>query len=337
MTTVNKKRHFEISILLAQLFFTVSCGNMQASIQEPSGFLENPSQENIPIRHESGYRYEEAIEATEVREMREQEKAQEPSVEQGSTDNSTKESAEKEGEKSPSQVLNPVPVPSPKPTVTEVGAPKASELNGPGVLKPTVYYFVVLNEDEKSCDKKTYLHGAGGKKLLSVCPKTAEACGLQGSCAVVQDGKRHTFNILGRVDGQDRFFEVDEKGCRFGYGVNSSCLDPFYTLAADLTIYKPGEVIYVPAVVGLELPDGSKHTGYFVIRDQGRGIKGRGRFDFYSGFYSWLDPKNPFNKLGLGDVNTNIPYFRVTGETAKKILQVRAYPQLPPRSPLRIK
>lgn len=210
-------------------------------------------------------------------------------------------------------------------------SPRATDMEGPGVLKPTVYYFPVINEDTKGCPLPTKqpLHGAGGKILGHVCKETAEACGLQGSCAIVQNGQMKTYNIIGRFEGQDRFFEIEKEGCRFGYGVQSSCLDPFFTLAADLNIYKPGEVIFVPAVVGLVLPDGTVHDGYFIIRDQGRGIVGRGRFDFYSGYYSWLDQKNPFNKLGLGDVKTNIPYFRVRGETAKKILAARSYPKLP--------
>ncbi|AHI06906.1 hypothetical protein BDW_12030 [Bdellovibrio bacteriovorus W] len=209
--------------------------------------------------------------------------------------------------------------------------PPKSEMDGPGVLKPTVYYFAVINEDTNGCskDQKRTLYGAGGKKLLEICSKTMSACSLQGSCGIIQDGKLHTYNIIGKFNGQERYFEVDEEKCPFGYGVKSSCLDPFYTLAADLAIYKPGEVIYIPSIVGLELPDGSKHDGYFVIRDQGRAIKGRGRFDFFSGYMSWYDSQNPFKKVGLGNVKTNIPYFRISGRTAKKVLNERAYPLLP--------
>ncbi len=213
--------------------------------------------------------------------------------------------------------------------VEKVDIDKTADFTGPGVLKPTVYFFASFNEDESKCTQDTVLHGKGGVELIRVCKKTEEDCGLQGSCAVIQNGKARSFNVIGRFEGQDRYFEIDEDGCRFGYGVRESCLDPFYTLAADLGIYKPGQVIYVPAVVGLILPDGSKHTGYFVIRDQGRGIKGTGRFDFFSGTFSWRNSKNPFKKLGLGDVNTNIPYFKVSGKTAEKILKRRAFPQLP--------
>lgn len=216
-------------------------------------------------------------------------------------------------------------------TKNDKNAEADPKIEGPGVLKPTIYYFPTINEDEKKCDDKDkkVIHGEGGKELVTVCASTEAICGEQGTCAIIQDGMKKTFNIIGRFQGQDRYFEIKKDGCIFGYGVRSSCLDPFYTLAADLNIYKPGDVIFVPAVEGLELPDGSKHNGYFIIRDQGRGIVGRGRFDFFSGSYHWADSKNPFKKLGLGDVKTNIPYFKVLGESAAQVLKDRSYPRLP--------
>lgn len=328
-----QKKNLVTLLLLSKFLLLASCGQMKANLEHPSGAWEENStvstSQYLPGEPDPDF-FAEASEATEVREVQEKKPTTVVKTESSQVDeqkNQTPPPQEPKKEQPP-VTQTPAPKPSPKPTIA---APTQAEMNGPGVLKPTVYFFVVINEDKNSCaaNAKSTLYGAGGKKLLTVCAKTLNACALQGSCAVVQNGKTHTFNVIGRFDGQDRFFEIEQDGCRFGYGVNSSCLDPFYTLAADLTIYKPGEVIFVPAVVGLELPDGSKHSGYFVIRDKGRGIIGRGRFDFFSGYFSWLDPKNPFNKLGLSDVSTNIPYFRVSGESAKKFLLSRAYPQIP--------
>lgn len=209
------------------------------------------------------------------------------------------------------------------------GTPPENDLSRPGVLKPTVYYFAKIDEDNSSCSRDVNLRDVDGKVLIRVCKTTATTCGLQGSCAVVQSGKIQSLNILKRVDGEDRYFEIDQNSCRFGYGVRSSCLDPFYTVAADLSLYKPGDVIYVPSVVGLKLPDGSEHNGFFVVRDRGRGIKGPGRFDFFSGTMSWREGGNPFAKIGLRSVDTNVPYHRVRGETARRVLQERSYPALP--------
>lgn len=200
----------------------------------------------------------------------------------------------------------------------------------PGILKPTVYYFPVLDEDINTCEDSTKmdLHGAGGKVLLRVCPETEDACRLQGSCAIIQNEKSYSFNFLGLYEGQKRFFPIEDK-CFFGFGVSNICLDPYYSIAADLSIYKPGQVIFVPAAVGLELPDGSKHNGYFVIRDRGSHIKGIGRFDFFSGEYSWRNPKNPFKKIKLGDIRSAMPYYLILGELANKVLEIRGYPNLP--------
>lgn len=290
------KNSLKVLVFVSSFSSLISCGKMEASIQHPSGVWEKESSKNestvlsnSPFTGKISF---DEVSGTDVKEIETKD---------------TKEVADS------------------KPSVG------SADMEGPGVLKPTVYYFAIINEDKNSCvdSEKTVLHGVGGKDLLRVCPQTEKICGLQGSCAVVQNEITRAFNIIGRFQGQDRYFEIEKDGCRFGYGVKSSCLDPFYSLAADLSIYKPGDVIYIPAVVGLELPDGSKHDGYFVVRDQGRGIVGRGRFDFFTGYYSWLDQKNPFNKLGFGDVTTNIPYYRVRGEAAQKVLAHRAFPKLP--------
>ncbi|MGE5085425.1 MAG: 3D domain-containing protein [Bacillota bacterium] len=210
----------------------------------------------------------------------------------------------------------------------KVGATDVAES---GFLKPTIYYFPVYDEDKGGCpaSEKVTLHGEDGQPLMNVCRKSSNSCGLQGTCSIIQKGKIRLFNILDRIRGQDRYFEIDRDECRFGYGVHSICLDPFYTLAADLKIYKPGDVIFIPAVVGTVLPSGTIHDGFFVVRDKGRGIKGRGRFDFFTGLLSWLDNKNPFAKLGLGDKKTSIQYFKIKGPKAEEILSRRVYPKLP--------
>ncbi|KYG66113.1 hypothetical protein AZI86_03350 [Bdellovibrio bacteriovorus] len=260
--------------------------------------------------------------------------AEQPKVEQNSNDKEVEkqETVKPKTERDPSKKTSRVAKPTEEKEDSEKPVAKAeaekSDFTGPGRLKPTIYYFPVFNEDESKCEKDTMMHASGGKELLKVCEKTAKECGLQGSCAIVQDGVTRSFNVLGARNGQDRFFEIKDS-CKYGFGVENACLDPFYTLAADLSLYEPGQVIYIPGVVGMELPDGSKHSGYFVIRDRGRGVTGTGRFDFFSGMMAWKDSKNPFTKMGLGDVKTNIPYYKVKGKTAQQVLRHRAFPKLP--------
>ncbi|WP_413574803.1 hypothetical protein ACLVWU_11285 [Bdellovibrio sp. HCB290] len=209
--------------------------------------------------------------------------------------------------------------------------PAAKDVVGTAKLKPTVYYFPIFDTEKTTCpdSQKVTLYGQGGKTIIKVCKKISDACGLQGSCSIKKNGKIRLLNILARIKGQNRYFEIDREECKYGYGVRTVCLDPFHTLAADLTIYKIGEVIYVPSVIGLILPDGSMHDGYFIIRDKGAGIMGRGRFDFYSGFMPWYDKTNPFNKIGLADKNTEVPYMRITGSKAKEVQVRRNYPSIP--------
>lgn len=325
------KKHITRPVVVTLSLLLAACGNMESGIRTFTTVQENsPGQEaQLGSSNDYGYYgYEEAMDSHEQVVLETITPRKQSSAET-TVSEPAKESPEAEvpGNK-PDETPQKPEVKPESPAAPKIAK---SEMVGPGVLKPTVYYFPVINEDEKGCTakEKRDLHGAGGKVLLKVCARTHAMCALQGTCGVIQKKEMHTFNIIGRFEGQERFFEIPADGCRFGYGVRNSCLDPFYTLAADLSIYQPGEVIFVPAVVGLVLPDGSVHSGYFVIRDKGRGIKGLGRFDFFTGHYSWLDPENPFKKLGLGDVNTGIPYFRIKGDAARKVQVYRAYPDLP--------
>lgn len=208
----------------------------------------------------------------------------------------------------------------------------SKDVSEKGTVTPTVYYFPVIDEDDGDCSKKIDMRDSKGKKLIRICRTTQSACALQGACAIVQDGELRSFNISGRAEKHDIFFEMTEHDCRFGYGVKSSCLDPFYTLAADMSIYKPGDVIYIPSVRGLKLPDGTDHSGYFVVRDSGRAIVGKGRFDFFSGYYHWRSGDNPFSKIGLTSKKTKIPYYRIRGDLAKTVQAARGFPRLPEKA-----
>ncbi|MDG0814849.1 3D domain-containing protein [Bdellovibrio svalbardensis] len=309
-----------------------ACGNLSAEISStsPSVFQQQQKQEQqqqqqdqtqnefletMPLHDLGASEYQAFAEMEEPDALDEWFQAQQPSSEQTPKDEPTAE---------PKSTDSNPKVPT-KPTEPE------HQVAESGVIKPTVYYFPVFNEDKKLCDKDEVrtLHGTSGEKIINVCPSTLNSCGLQGSCAVIQKGVRRSFNISDRIRGQDRYFEMTNTECRYGYGVRSACLDPFYTVAADLDIYKPGDVIYVPAAVGLKLPDGTTHNGYFIVRDQGRGINGKGRFDFYSGFLSWRDSQNPFRKLRFEDMKTQVPYAKIIGAKAEQVLKSRAYPKLP--------
>ena len=244
------------------------------------------------------------------------------------TNSGSKSSSPVEKRNDPIVTATPLPVPE---DVKKEDLFFAGEIAEVGKITPTIYNFAIVDDDKKVCKKtdKTDLAGTGGAVYMQVCKHTVAVCGEEGSCTIIKGGEAYAVNVTQKVRGQDLFYDISRGGCQYGYGVKDICLDPFYTVAADLSIYKPGDVIYVPGVLGLKLPNGQKHDGFFIVRDRGRGIKGRGRFDFFSGYYPWSHGQNPLNKMGLSDVGTRIPYYKVVGPRAALIRKSRGYPNLP--------
>lgn len=196
---------------------------------------------------------------------------------------------------------------------------------------PTIYYKPVIYIEKESCASEDLrdLIDENDKVLISLCRKSYDNCLLQGSCYVVSGEKTRNFNVTNKKDGTYRFAEKKEHRCPYGYGVRALCLDPFYSIAADLTIHKVGDVIFVPRLVGLRLPNGLAHNGYLVIRDQGGAIIGENRFDFFTGFFGPYDKGNVFANFGLGDKNHRFGYQKANEEVAKMIRELRNYPNIP--------
>lgn len=224
--------------------------------------------------------------------------------------------------------------PNPRPILSLPGLippPDKNDIVETGRLIPTIYYSPVFDEDTMGCQEsvRVPMRDMKGNKLMDVCPKTHASCGFQGSCVIKKNKIQQVWNVIDRVDGEDRFAAVSAR-CRFGYGVydkknrRSFCLQPYVTIAADLDIYNPGDVIFVPKARSLELPGGQKHDGYFIVADRGRLIKGKGRFDFFSGNQHWKDIQNPLAKIELNSKNSDLEYHKVVGpeaETFKKTLK----------------
>ncbi len=93
--------------------------------------------------------------------------------------------------------------------------------------------------------------------------------------------------------------------CPTTKGADATCLIPFISVAADLSLYNPGDIIEMPALKGKKFPllNGGTftHPGYFIVSDTGGAIKGKGRFDFFSGFFGIRNKKNPFGYKGASD------------------------------------
>ena len=225
---------------------------------------------------------------------------------------------------------------------TSVGAQKTNEEQ----LKPTIYYIKMLNLNKKCSSKKT-IYNELGKAIVQVCPTQYKLCVIEGTCALSKDASpeeefvtvnpieesEHAsvplINYYKTQNGRHLFVKVNQNRCPFGYGARGLCLDPFYTIAADLTIHKLGDVIFVPSVKGLKLPNGEVHDGHFIVRDKGGAIKGRNRFDFFTSYFTSRNLSNPLLALNLGNPNARVKFQWVRGALAESVRESRRYPLTP--------
>lgn len=198
-----------------------------------------------------------------------------------------------------------------------------------GMIIPTIYYLPVIYNDLMYClpSNKVPVVDTRGQILTKICSTHYKDCALQGSCVVIEKDQRIRISVSSVRLGVTTFSRVAESTCPNGQTGAGICVDPFHSIAADLSIYKLGDVIFVPAIAGIKLPDESQHSGYFIVRDTGSAIKGKGRFDFYTGYYGLNHPKNVFVKYQLGDKNTRLPYYKVVDTIAQKVRSSRNFPR----------
>ena len=80
---------------------------------------------------------------------------------------------------------------------------------------------------------------------------------------------------------------LDSLGCR---------VVPMRTIAVDKSIIPRRTVIFIKETVGLKMPDGADHDGYWYASDVGGAIKGK-RIDLYTGHGA--ASMRPIQKLNL--------------------------------------
>ncbi len=204
----------------------------------------------------------------------------------------------------------------------------------------TIYYVETYSEtdvNQCSADLKINMIDRQSVVLARVCKKVYDGCLMEGTCLVSVKNKLQMFNVDGKLNGLRRFRNITNNECKYGHGANSDlktsyknmCMDPFYSIAADLSIYDLGDVVYLPSAVGLALPTGEIHDGYFIVRDTGQSISGHGRFDFFTGFFNAKNANNPFTKIKFNDPQSFPEYFLADPVQSKKTRQHRNFPLLP--------
>ena len=212
----------------------------------------------------------------------------------------------------------------------------------------TMYYIPTISystSQDCSASDIVSMRNRDGKPFASVCRKAYRSCLMQGTCRLeVKQGSRFNkilLNVGGRLeDGAYAFKDVTSHDCQFGIGnatdrfrsYSKMCLEPYYSVAADLSIYNLGDVIYMPILKGVKLPNGKIHDGYVIVRDSGQKIKGRGRFDFFTGF-SPVNKDNAFYKVGLSGGVHYPEYYVIEGYAAERIRIIRNFPMISIESP----
>lgn len=203
---------------------------------------------------------------------------------------------------------------------------------------PTIYYIPDFSQNSLlDCGPAIQINLKRSKdniQKLNLCKRIYDKCLLQGTCAIQFEGNKTLINYQKKTNGIVQFQIVNTSICPFGLGDSSDgqksysvmCIDPFRSVAADLSIYPLGTVIYIDELVGISLPNGTIHDGYFVVRDSGGNIDGRGRFDFFTGFLP-TGKQNIFSQIGLGG-EANFKYHVVVGPEAERILNQSGFPRL---------
>jgi len=206
----------------------------------------------------------------------------------------------------------------------------------------TVYYIETFTEAEANqCDEnlKVNILDRKDQVFTRACKKVSDSCAMEGTCRVWVKNKMLMLSYDGVFQNTRRFRNITNatQDCKYGYGASidsiasykAMCVDPFFSVAADLSIYHLGDVIYLPSVQGIVLPTGEIHDGYFIVRDTGGAIDGEGRFDFFTGFFTMKNLRDSFVKLKLNDEQSFPNYFLIDGDQAERIRKQRNFPLLP--------
>ncbi len=200
-------------------------------------------------------------------------------------------------------------------------------------LLPTTYY--IADETKVSCrgryrryryrgHERSRIRDLKGRTLAVVCSRFYRVLKMEGTGLL---RPRRGQRLLVNWDALGRFRVV--RRCRFGVGVQQRCLLPFHTIAADLSAYAVGDILYIPRLRGLRLPDGSEHSGLFIVQDTGGAFRriGPRRVDLFVG--TQTSANNVFLRAGVHHRRSEIA-FQLKGIARQHALRYfkRRFPRL---------
>jgi len=127
-------------------------------------------------------------------------------------------------------------------------------------------FYDVPNESDYSKDQTAQIKNMQGEVIASVNASFKKDLDVEGT-GILRSGT--TVNYAGRVDDEIRYRVSSAK---WGWGVGQCALKPYHTIAVDPNIIPLGSLVYIPAIKGAVLPDGTVHDGFFYADDIGSRI-----------------------------------------------------------------
>lgn len=113
------------------------------------------------------------------------------------------------------------------------------------------------------------------------------------------------YNYVGLSGGLTQIVSWVVSPTHWGIGAHHSApLYPFFTCAVDPHVFPLGSTLYVPGLVGVQLPTGQTHNGYLWAIDVGGAIKGA-HIDFFTGTKTWSKMVHIPDYLDAQLYNTN--------------------------------
>ncbi len=144
------------------------------------------------------------------------------------------------------------------------------------------HYYVKEEAAYASKPKNSALLRPDGSVLARVNLEFKRLLDIEGS-GLLMDGR--VVNFAGVINGTIRYLPTAHG---WGRGVGNCPLMAFRSIAVDKAQVKIkfGSVLWLPETVGMSLPDGTTHDGFWVASDTGGAIK-NDRIDIFSGKESW--------------------------------------------------
>ena len=151
-------------------------------------------------------------------------------------------------------------------TAVAAGAFAAPPPPGKKVGRATLTFYWIIDESSSRYRhaKKNYLLRDMHGNVVAHTSRRFKLDLVREGTGWLADGRTVTFEK--RVAGESRFRVATTK---YGLASNGCPLMPFRTIAVDPHLIEIGSKLYVPALKGTKLPDGTLHDGMFIAADHG--------------------------------------------------------------------